>query len=288
MTKISNLHTFNLDITCGGVGLVQINDKLLNIEKTGTGPKPIVFVHGLGGTSEFFRPLIAAADLTTSYTSYLMDIEGHGLSPTKASSVVTIDSYATDLAGLFAYNEFNITSGVLVAHSMGCLVAMAFAIKHPSLVSKLILIGPPPSPLPAAAQQAQNKRAAAVRAGGMRASGVADAVSNAGTSKKTKASRPIAMAAVRGSLLSQEPEGYAKGCMALGQSADTTLDITKLSMPTLIITGDEDMVSPVKLVTAMKGKMKDVKVEVLEGCGHWHIYEDVQGVSHAVKAFLEV
>lgn len=284
LSKLSVLPTYNLEPTCGGAGLTTINNKLLNIETIGTGSSPIIFVHGLGGNTEYYQPLIAAAGLKESHKSYLYDLEGHGLSPTKASSQITIDTYAADLAGIFSYNSYNIKSGVLVAHSMGCLVAMTFAARNPSLVKKLILIGPPPSPLPAAASEAQSKRAAAVRAGGMRA--CADAVATAGTSDKTKSDRPIALSAVRGSLLSQNPEGYAKGCTALGGSTNTTIELEKLTMPTLIITGDEDKVSPVALVRKMEGTMKDVKVEVLKDCGHWHVYEDVEGVASAVKAFL--
>ena len=79
-------------------------------------------------------------------------------------------------------------------------MALNFALAHPSLVKKLILIGPGPSPLPAAASEATLKRAAAVRTSGMQASGVAEAVSNAATSETTKKS---ALSAVRVSLLSQ-------------------------------------------------------------------------------------
>jgi len=284
LSKLSVLPTYNMEATCGGTGLTEIGGKLLNIEEVGSGSESMVFVHGLGGNTEYYQPLIAAAGLKESHKSYLFDLEGHGLSPTKASSQITVDTYADDLSGIFSHNKFNIKSGVLIAHSMGCLVAMKFAAKHPSLVKKLILIGPPPTPLPAAASEAQSKRAAAVRAGGMRA--CADAVATAGTSAKTKAERPVALSAVRGSLLSQNPEGYAKGCTALGGSAGDTIDIEKLTMPTLIITGDEDKVSPVALVRKMEGAMKDVTVEVLKDCGHWHVYEDVDGVARAVKAFL--
>lgn len=284
LAKVSVLPTYNLDRTCGGAGLTRIGDKLLNIEEIGTGSEPIVYVHGLGGNTEYYQPLIHAAGLKDSHKSYLFDLEGHGLSPTKASSRITIDTYADDLASIFSHNRFHIKSGVVVAHSMGCLVAMTFAIKHPPLVKKLILIGPPPSPLPAAAAEAQGKRAAAVRAGGMRA--CTDAVATAGISTKTKAERPIALSAVRGSLLAQDPEGYAKGCMALGGSANATIDVSRLTMPTLIITGDEDKVSPVQLVRKMEGAMKNVTVDILKDCGHWHVYEDVHGVAKAVKAFL--
>lgn len=281
LSQLSVLPTYNLEPT-GGVGLTKINGKLLNLITSGSGTMPVMYIHGLGGNTEFYQPLISTLDLNNSHKNILFDLEGHGLSPTKANSIINIENYADDVKGIFSHSK--IEKAVLVAHSMGCLVAISFALAHPELVSKLILLGPPPSPLPAAASDAQSARAKAVREGGMKA--CVDAVSSNGVSAKTKSSNPIAVSAVRASLLSQNPEGYAKGCTALGASKDSTLDYTKLAMPTLIITGDEDKVSPPSLVRKMEGGIKDVQVQVLEGVGHWHIFEDVEGVAKAIKIFL--
>ncbi|KAL1962366.1 hypothetical protein VTN77DRAFT_9779 [Rasamsonia byssochlamydoides] len=287
ISAVSNLPTYNLEITCGGVGLTHIGDKLINMKKVGHGAEKIVFVHGLGGTAEYWTPLIEAAGLKDKYTCYLYDLEGHGLTPTKSSSVVTIDTFAEDLYGIFAHADITPDDGaILVGHSLGCLIAMTFAVRHPSLVKKLILTGPPASPFPGAASEATYKRAAAVRAHGMLGSGVADAVSNAGTSQRTKAFRPVAYAAVRSSLLAQIPEGYAKACMALAGSKDTEIEIEKLHMDTLIITGDEDKVSSPDLVLKMKSRMRHAHVEILNDVGHWHVYENTEGVARGVNAFL--
>jgi pimeloyl-ACP methyl ester carboxylesterase len=276
----SHLDTYNLDITCGGIGLRQINNKLLNIAESGVeAGEPIIYVHGLGGTSEYWQPLISTLHLDSTYKNVLFDLEGHGLSPTAATSIVTISSYAADLERILT------KPSIVIAHSMGCLVAIAFASSHPELVKKLILLGPPPNPLPQAGSENSIKRAAAVREKGMLHSGVAAAVANDGTSKKTKENTPLALSAVRQFLLSQDPEGYAKGCTALA-GATETLDVSKLQMPVLIVTGDEDGVCKPKNAEIYKTKLKDCKVVVLEGVGHWHVTEDVKGVSAAVKAFL--
>jgi len=273
----THLSTYNLDITCGGIGLRTVDGKQLNVVETGDG-EPITYVHGLGATSEYWQPLISTLHLDSSNKNILLDLEGHGLSPTAANSIVTISSYAADLAAIF-------TRGVLIAHSMGCLVALSFAIAHPELVTKLILVGPPPNPLPQAGSENSIKRASAVRARGLLHSGVVQAVATAGTSKKTKESRPIAFSAVRQMLLSQDPEGYAKGCTALA-GASQTLDIEKLQMPVLVITGEEDGVCPPKNAELYKARLKDCKIVVLPDVGHWHVTEDVEGVSAAIKAFL--
>lgn len=278
----SHIPISNLNKTCGGVGLTSINSKQLYYRHAGisTGSS-IMFIHGLGGTSEFYAPLIASLGLDKTHSLHLLDLEGHGLSPTSAASVISIASYASDFHSLAQHAK--ITGSTVIAHSMGCLVALTLALQHPDLVSKLILLGPPPTLLPEAGQTGSIARAAAVRTSGMAA--VVDAVVAAGTSSKSKTENPIGIAAVRLSLLSQDPEGYAKGCTALA-GASKALQVGQVKARTLIITGGEDKVSPPQLCDKYSSEIKDANVQVLPQVGHWHIFEDVKGVSNAVAAFL--
>ncbi|KAI9691955.1 MAG: hypothetical protein M1820_009663 [Bogoriella megaspora] len=283
VTEESPVPLHNLSITNGGVGLTQVGTKLLNVRALGSGDA-IVFVHGLGGTTTYYEPLIATAGLSKNHKCILYDFEGHGLSPTVATSDVTIQSLADDLFNLLSNSDYKVNSAVVVAHSMGCLVAETFALQHPQLVKQLILIGPPPSPLPQAAGEGCVKRAATVRDGGM--SAVASTVVAGGTSEKTKSYNPLAIAAVQQSLLAQDPEGYAKGCTALAGSAHNTIEVGKIECPTLIVTGDEDKISPAAHVQEMAKRLRNAKSVVLSGVGHWHGFEDVNGLSSAVQAFL--
>ncbi|KAM0144238.1 hypothetical protein ACHAO1_000521 [Botrytis cinerea] len=282
VAKATHIHTNNLEKTCGGIGLTTINSKQLYYRHTGeaNGP-PIIFIHGLGGSSEFYTPLVNALGLEKSHSLHFMDLEGHGLSPTIATSIVSISSYAADFAALAQHAK--ISGATIVAHSMGCTVALALALKHPSLVSKIILLGPPPTPLPEAVQTGSISRAAIVRANGMAA--VVDAIATAGTSTKSKTDNSLAIAAVRMSLLGQDPEGYAKGCTALA-GWNATVPIEQIKTSTLIITGDEDKVSPPQLCEKYAAEIKGAKVITLEGVGHWHIFEDLSGVAKAVSSVL--
>lgn len=286
ISKVSSIPMYNLDISSGGAGLTNINGKPMNIVELGTGTNPIVYIHGLGGTMEFYRPLIDAANLQDTHKHILYDLEGHGLTPTKASSPVTMDTLVSNLYGIYSSPSLNNQPATLISHSMGGLIALNFALKHPSLVRSLILIGPGPSPLPSAASKATYARASAVRSQGMQASGVAETVANAATSARTKTSKPLALSAVRASLLSQDPEGYAKGCMALAGTAGTTLEIEKITVPALIVAGDEDKISSLEWARKMEGRMGDARVEVLRGVGHWHCFEDLEGVAGAVGGVL--
>lgn len=266
--------------------LTVIGDKPIYYRTIGSATgSPVVFVHGLGGTSEFWSPLIAAASLESSHSLHLFDFEGHGLTPTSPLSTLSIASFAKDLEGIFSHANISSGSGaILIAHSMGCLVATKFVLENPGLVRKLILLGPPPSPLPEAASQGSYARAKTARTKGMAA--VYEAVASAGTSTRTKRENAVALAAVRISLLGQDPEGYAKACTALA-GAITTLDFSNVQAETLIITGDEDKVSPPQLCEGYsKALPKSKGVQILQDVGHWHVFEDVNGVAKAVKNFL--
>jgi pimeloyl-ACP methyl ester carboxylesterase len=267
----------------GSIGLTKINNKLLHYRhQEQTSAPNLVFVHGLGGTSDYWTPLVQAAHLDQTHNLHFLDLEGHGLSPTSPLSKLSIESFAADLKGVFDHAD--ITGATLLAHSMGCLIAVKFVLDNPGLVNKLILLGPPSSPLTAAVSADSHARAHLVRTEGM--SAVVDDIVSASTSSKTKSQNPLASTAIRLSLLGQDPEGYAKACSALA-NATTKLDFAAAKAPTLIITGSEDKVSPPQLCEEYAASIPHASpVVVLEDVGHWHVYEDVEGVSRVVSEFL--
>jgi pimeloyl-ACP methyl ester carboxylesterase len=268
------------------VGLTEIEGKPLFFQRHGSEDgEPFLFLHGLGGTSNYFAPLISTLAKSNTRSLYSFDLEGHGLSPTSAANALSISSFAADTVAICRHA--NIKDGLtVIAHSMGCLVALKFALDTPSLVKTLVLMGPPPSPLPEAAAKATHARAALVRDVGM--SGVVDAIVTGGTSETTRASKAMAVTAARLSLAGQDPEGYAKACTALANSSGEKLDVSMLQMRTLILTGSEDKVSPPELGRKMKSQMRGCEdVVVLEDVGHWHLFEDTDRVCQLIDNFLK-
>ena len=284
VTSTSHLLQSNAAKSIDSTLLTNINSKPLHYKSLGnTSGSPIVFVHGLGGSSEFYTPLIQSLDIANSHSLHLLDLEGHGLSPTAPLNRLSIEAFAEDVNGLFEAAKIT-SSATIVAHSMGCLIAVQFALAHPDKVSKLILIGPPPSPLPEAGSAATYARAQTVRTKGM--ASVVDAIVSAGTSEKTKTSNQLAVTAVRMSLLGQDPEGYAKACAALAGAHG--LDFAAIQAKTVLITGSEDKVSPVQLceeyMEQLNGK---ASLQVLDNVGHWHVFEDLEGVAKIVQDALK-
>jgi pimeloyl-ACP methyl ester carboxylesterase len=273
----------SIDVT----SLTTINNKPLFYKNTGegTGP-PVIFVHGLGSSNEYFSPLIQSLKLQISHSLHLFDFEGHGLSPTSPLSKLSISSLAEDLDGIFLHA--NVDSGAtIIAQSMGCFVAVQLALSHPGKVSKLILLGPPASPLSLgegqAARHAMHARADTARTKSMAA--IVDDVVAYELSERTKASNPLAVAAVRMSVLGQDPEGCAKACTALAEAEQ--LDFEGIEASVLIVTGSNDYISPPSLAEVYAKQMQGgASVKVLEDIGHWHIFEDTPGVAKAVEEFM--
>lgn len=271
------------DKTLGGVGLMQVGEKKLfyrRQEANRSDAEHVLFVHGLGRTCDYFQPL--ATKLAGSKTLHFIDLEGHGLSPTSALSKITIPSFADDLAVIC--KQVGLTSGVsVVAHSMGCHVAVQLALTNPGLVERLVLMGPPVSPLSEVFSKTFYARAALVREKGM--SAIVDTIVAGDTSAYTQANRPMAVTAARLSLLAQDPEGYAKACTAM--AAVEKIDYGNLKAKTLLLTGSDDKISTPKLCEQYQKEIDGSSLEILQDVGHWHLFEQDVAVSEIVQRFLE-
>lgn len=270
------------DRTLGGVGLIQVGEKRMfyrRQEANKPDAENVLLVHGLGRTSDYYQSL--AMKLKGSKTLHFVDLEGHGLSPTSALSKITIASFADDLTALC--KQVGLTSGIsVVAHSMGCHVAVQLALTNPGLVKNLVLMGPPISPLPEASAKAFFARAALVREKGM--SAVVDALVAADMASHTQANKPMAVTAARLSLLAQDPEGYAKACAAL--AAVEKIEYGNLKAKTLLLTGSDDKVSSPKLCEQYRSEISGSLLEVVQNVGHWHLFEQDVAVCEAIQRFL--
>lgn len=270
--------------TRAGNGLVQPqgSDKQLFYQVQGQqGAQPVLFIHGLGGSSSYFMPLLS--QLSSTHELHTTDFEGHGLSPMSPTDNLTISSFVQDIQQLYQERSGG-RPATVIAHSMGSLIALKFAIEYPHLVSKLILMGPPTTPLPAPAASGSFQRAKLVRSQGMLA--VADAVIVGGTSAHSKTTNPLAIAAVKLSLLGQDPDGYANACVALSRSGEETLDVSRIQVPTLILTGSDDGVGSPEVCQRYSSAISGSTVKVLQNVGHWHLFEDTKGTLDAVLPFV--
>ncbi|KAI0429929.1 hypothetical protein F5Y09DRAFT_356454 [Xylaria sp. FL1042] len=215
-----------------GADLTVINGKSISYKQVGSRRENMVFIHGL-------------------------DFEGHGLSPTHPLSRLTIESLTTDLAGVFRTADVSTSQpATLFAQSMGCLVAMKFALQNPSLVRRLVLISPPPYPLPETRRNALFAHSGIARTRGM----------------------PAVVEEI-------DPEGYTKACHAFA-SANGRLELESVQADTLIITGEDDELSTPAVCREYRNVIKGSRLVVLRNVGHWPNFEDPVGAAEAVKEAL--
>ena len=244
------------------------------VETTGAGD-PILFVHGLGGTSNVFTPQVGV--LSRFFECIRPDLPGSGR--TASAGTFTLPGLAGDLAAFL--DERGVKSAHVVGHSLGTVVCQHLAVQRPDLVRSLALIGPLAEP-PPPARAALTDRAAKARAEGM--AGIADAIVQGGTSADTRAHRPEVAALVREILMRQEPEGYALTCEAL--AAVDAADASRIACPTLLITGDEDGTAPPARVKQLAAAIVGAKMQILDRCGHWTTFERPAEVNNALVNFL--
>lgn len=245
------------------------------IETHGSGD-PLVFIHGLGGTSNVFTPQVAT--LSRFFTCIRFDLPGAGRSPLAG---------AASLAGFVATalevmdGEHLLKPAHIVGHSMGALIAQHLALAAPDKVRSLSLIGPVRAPTDAA-RDALQSRAAKARAEGM--APIADAIVQAGTSAETRAHRPEVAALVREILMRQHPQGYASHCEALAGAEHA--DVVRITQCVLLITGDEDNTAPAPACRVLASKFPDAQLQILSRCGHWATFERPAEVTDALLDFL--
>jgi pimeloyl-ACP methyl ester carboxylesterase len=234
------------------------------VEITGDGDA-VLLIHGLGGTSNTWTPLGAAFARARRIA---LDLPGSGRSD-RVEGSLSIALYMQ--AALRALAAAGAERAHVVAHSMGTIVAAHLAATQPAMVRSLTLFGPLLAPADPArtAIRARAQKARSEGSTGMQE--IADTLVQAATSATTKAKRHAAVGFVRESLMRQSPDGYARSCEALADAQ--AADVAKIKCPTLLVTGDEDMVAPPQAVRQMGDRIAEggtaVQVEVLRGCGHW-------------------
>lgn len=247
------------------------------VEIDGAGD-PVLMLHGLGGTSNFWSPLLPAL---ARHRTVRPDLPGSGRSHA-VEGALSIDRFVRSL--MRVCGATNVERAHVVAHSMGSIVALHLAALEPRLVRSLVLFGPLAAPpdVNRAPIRARGAKARTEGVPGMQE--IADAVVQGSTAAETRSRRPVAVAAVRESLMRQCPEGYARSCEALSEAQ--AADLARIACPVLLVTGDEDAVSPPQSVRSLGERIPGARVEVLQGCGHWTIYEKPQECSDLLIRFL--
>lgn len=108
------------------------------IDDGGTGELPIIFIHSLAGNMQQWSAQIDHVRKTRR--AIALDLRGHGQSKPNANGEFTIDLLVADVHAVV--NELGLQKFILVGHSMGGSVAVAYAGAYPEHVAGLLLVDP--------------------------------------------------------------------------------------------------------------------------------------------------
>jgi pimeloyl-ACP methyl ester carboxylesterase len=102
---------------------------------SGTGHRPIVFVHGFGcGYSDWDAQV---AHFSPQHQTVAVDLRGHGNSPGEVAEC-SIERYGGDVAEVM--RALALPPAIVVGHSMGCRVVVEAALQAPSHTAAVVLV----------------------------------------------------------------------------------------------------------------------------------------------------
>ncbi|MBT2729510.1 alpha/beta hydrolase [Bacillus sp. ISL-75] len=108
------------------------NGLYYNVQGNGT---PIIFLHGIGGSSAMFKPQVE--ELSKHYQTVTVDLKGNG----KSASVATLNYLKVHIDSILDLMEYlHIKKATFVGLSYGGIVTQVFATKYPEKVKEMILI----------------------------------------------------------------------------------------------------------------------------------------------------
>lgn len=230
---------------------------------------PVILIHGAGGTHVSWPPQIRRM---VDETTYALDLPGHGKS--EGLGKHSLDAYADDVIAFM--KEMKIRAAVLVGISMGSGIALTLALKFPKKVLGLGLIG----------------SGAKLRV----APSILETVGNPNTFESTvdiiNANCFSANVGAELLQLSKAQMMEIRPPVLLGDflacnAFDVTSQLEQIKIPTLILCGAEDKMTPVKYSEYLQAGIVNSQLHIVENAGHMLMVEQPDIVADLLKQFID-
>jgi len=208
------------------------------------------------------------------------DLRGHGRSQV-VPGPFTMEQHADDLAALL--DHLKVRQTVVAGLSMGGYVAFAFWRRYPKRVRGLILADTRAEPDGAAARAGRD--AAMVTVQQMGAAAYADEMLPRLLAPANLADAKIAGAALK--MMAEQPvEGIIGALGGLRDRTDSRDTLPTITVPTLVIAGDVDVITPPADARALTAAIPGARLVVIPKAGHLSPLENPRAFNAAVRTFL--
>jgi 3-oxoadipate enol-lactonase len=252
----------------------------LNIAYTDAGiGRPIVLIHGYPFNRSLWNEQVEA--LSSTCRVIAPDLRGFGESD--AAATATMNEMAHDVAQLMDHLE--ITQAAIGGLSMGGYVALAFYKQFPSRVRALVLADTRAQADNEEAKQNREQQARKALDEGM--AGIADSMLPKLLTPETVSKHPEIVKRVRDMMLKTKPEGAAAALRGMAERDDQTDLLAKVAVPSLILVGAEDAITPVADSEKMHQGIAGSRLVVLENAGHVSNLERTEQFNEAMLGFMK-
>ena len=241
--------------------MVQFQD---SVKKS---PRTVLFVHGAGGSHHTFRDQWAG--LKGAARLVIPDLPGHGLSG--GSPRDTVPSAAA-WVGEFA-RELGLSRFVLAGHSMGGAVALQASLDGVEGIEALVLLG----------------TGGRLRISPVIFEGIAGRFREFAPElvewMMSHESSALLREDVTADVLSTRPSTFLADFHACN-GFDVMPRLGEIVVPTLVVTGDEDRLTPLKYGEYLATNIRGAVLKIIHGAGHLAMLEKSSEVNAVVTAFL--
>lgn len=254
--------------------IVKVNDINLYYEDMGEGPA-IVFIHGLGEESASWKYQMEY--FKKSFRVISMDLRGHGNSE-DGNEFITMDLFAEDIISLL--NELKIEKAHFVGLSMGGLICQELTRKYQHRMLSMTL-----------------SDAAGFYPEEMATTGLETRLERIKTMPMKEVGTIIAKAASKPDIDEKElswviemfqknrPKPYAQATEST-LKADYKNIHELISIPTLILVGKLDPVTPISFAQYLNEHIKDSKMQIIPAASHLSKIDNPTGFNKALLEFL--
>ncbi len=257
--------------------IALVADTEIAFDDVGSG-LPVVFIHAFPLNRTMWDPQVSA--LVAECRCIPVDLRGFGDSA--AAGPYSMERYADDVMGVL--DTLQIERAVIAGLSMGGYVAFEIWRRYSARVRALVL-----ADTRAGADTAETvaRRRELIDAATTQGStAVANAQISGLMGKTTREKRHDIYDAIHRMMAQTPPEGIIGALEAMIARPDSTDTLATIDVPTLIVVGDEDVLTPPKEARAMQTAIVGSRLEVLPQAGHLSSVERPASFNTVVTEFL--
>ena len=240
---------------------------------------PLFLIHGIGAARDAWRFMLPR--LTKYFTVISYDLRGHGKSP-KSANKFNLKHLVIDLEHLRKFLGFE--KAIFIGHSLGGMIAPAYAIKYPTHVKSLGLLST------AAGRTKEDKEKVLSVIKSIKDNGIAKIVPTLVnrwfTDKFIKNSFDIIERRIQ-QVMKTDPEVFMN-VFRIYANTEMSPWLYKIECPTLVMTGENDNGCNPRLNKFIANEMKKSKLVILPGLKHSILLEASNEVSkYLINFFLK-